>query len=103
MTSIGSRIKATIAAARATSRPVWVFLAVEAVAAVALGLAVGLAAAGTVGGVALDELPPWRALAALPAAGAAGHIVWAARPAEAVRRWHGIAVRRIDERWAADR
>jgi len=53
--------------------------------------------------VALDELPPWRALGWFPLAGAAGYMLRAVGPIEAVRRWHGIAVRRIDERWAAER
>lgn len=101
--AITSRIKATIAAAKSTSWPVWAFLAIEALAVVALAGALGLAARAVAGGLSLDELPPWRGLAVLPAAGAAAHTLRAARPEQVLRRWQGIAVRRIDECWAADR
>jgi hypothetical protein len=101
--TIGTRIKATIGAAKVTSRPVWTFLIVEAVTGVAVVVALALAARHLAGVLALDELPPWRTLAVLPAAGAAAHTLRAAGPVEALRRWHGVATRRIDERWAAER
>jgi hypothetical protein len=85
------------------SRPVWLFVIGEAAVLAVVVAACALLAHRVVGAVALDELPPWRALAGCLALGAAAHTVRAARPIETLRRWHGIAQRRIDERWADDR
>jgi hypothetical protein len=97
--SIPTRTKALIAAASATSRPIWAFVAVETIAGVVGAVFVCTAARKLGGAVALDELPPWRALALFLLGGAAAHVMRALRPVEALRRWHGVAVRRIDERW----
>jgi hypothetical protein len=101
--AIAPRIKATITTARATSRPVWVFVVAEAVIGLGVAVALGLAARGITGDLALDDLPPLRALAVLPAAGAAARTLWALGPRRVLRHWHGVAVRRIDQRWAAER
>jgi hypothetical protein len=101
--TITSRTKALLMAASETSRPVRVFLAVEVVAVHAVVLVLGRALAGVLGSVALDGLPPWRLLAVLPALGAAAELLRAAGAVEALRRWQGVAVRRIDERWGDDR
>jgi hypothetical protein len=44
--------------------------------------------------------PPWPALLAAPVLGAAGHLLRRFRPLAAARRWHGVALRRLDERWS---
>jgi hypothetical protein len=93
-------LTATIGRIRAASRPVK--------ATVGLELAAGLAAVavawqllrGLVAGlVDLAELPPWWLLVAAPALGAVTAALRAWRPDEALRRWHGVALRRIDERF----
>jgi hypothetical protein len=94
------RITAALAAAEATSRPVWVFLVAELVAGLGLALAAGAGLARLAGAVMLEELPPWPLLPLVAAAGAAARVLRAASPIEALRRWHGVIVRRIDERWA---
>ena len=100
---INTRAKALFDAASVTSRPVWIFLAVEAVAILSLAAVAVLLVAGIAQQVALDRLPPWRAMAVLPFASAAAELVRAAHPFVAARRWHGVLVRRIDERWGDDR
>jgi hypothetical protein len=90
-------------AAAATSRPVWLFLIVEVIVG-GLVLALGcLAGRSVVRVVALDELPPWPALGWFALLGASAYVLRAVGLVAVLRRWHGIAVRRIDERWAADR
>jgi hypothetical protein len=101
--SITTRAKALIAAATTTSRPVWAFLAAEAIAVTGVAVVVCGTGAALAGAVALDQLPPWRALLVFPAVGAAAHLLRAAEAVQALRRWHGVAVRRIDERWGDDR
>jgi hypothetical protein len=102
--SIGTRAKALIAAASATSRPVWAFLAVETIAAVAAVVFVCSTVAAVLAGAAdFDQLPPWRALAVVPLGGVAAYLLRALRPLDVARRWHGVAVRRIDERWGDER
>lgn len=98
-----TRINSAINAATTTSRPVWLFVVAEALGTLALALAACVAARSLAGSVALDDLPPWRALAAFPAVGAAAGTLRALRLDEVLRRWHGIAVRRIDERWGDER
>jgi hypothetical protein len=77
-------------------------------AAVTIEVAAGLVAAllawaglrsHVLGLIDLDNLPPWHALVACPVVGAAAVAVRAWRPDQALRRWHGVALRRIDERW----
>jgi hypothetical protein len=92
-----------MAAVSATSRPVWVFVAIETGVAGFAMVVGGLMVRKLALAVVLDDLPPWRAMPWFPLAGVAGYVVRALGPIEAVRRWHGIAVRRIDERWAAER
>jgi len=101
--TVRSRLASCLTAAASTSGPVWIFVAIEAL--VGLGLAVGIAhlACRLAESLVLDELPPWRALALAPLAGAASHLVRAAKTVDVLRRWHGVAIRRIDERWAAER
>jgi hypothetical protein len=101
--TVRSRLASCLTAAASTSGPVWIFVAIEIV--IGAGLATGIVyfACHLRDGVVLDELPPWRALALAPLAGAAAHLVRAAKPVDILRRWHGVAVRRIDERWAAER
>jgi hypothetical protein len=101
--TIIDRTKVLFAVASETSRPVRVFLAVEGTAALGLALLLGKLAADVVGSVALDGLPPWRLLAMLPALGAAAELVRASRPISVLRRWQGVLLRRIDERWADER
>jgi hypothetical protein len=96
---IRTRIKATITAAKLTSRPVWAFLSAETIAALAVAVTLALVVRRVAGSVAFDELPPWRALAVFPPLGAAARLARSAGAGEALRRWHGVAVRRIDERW----
>jgi hypothetical protein len=101
--TITARIKATITAAKLTSRPVWAFLAAETIAAITVAVALVLVVGWMAESVALDELPPWRALAVFPVVGVAAQLARAAGAGEALRRWHGVAVRRIDERWGDER
>jgi hypothetical protein len=100
---IHTRAKSLLDAASVTSKPVWVFLVVEAGAILGLVAVVVLVAAGIAQQVALDGLPPWRGLAVLPFASAAAELVRATHPFVAARRWHGVLVRRIDERWGDER
>ncbi len=97
------RTRILLTAVSAMSRPVWLFVIGQATVLAAMVAAGGFLARRLAGAVALDELPPWRALVGCLVLGAAAHAVWAARPVETLRRWHGIAVRRIDERWGDDR
>jgi hypothetical protein len=101
--SIHTQTKALSDAAPSTSKPVWIFLVVEAVAILSLAGVVAALAVGIAQHVALDRLPPWRALAVLPFTSAAAEVVRATHPLVAVRRWHGVLVRRIDERWGDER
>jgi hypothetical protein len=101
--TIVDRTKVLFAAAAETSRPVRVFLVVEATAALGVALVLGKVAAGVAGSIAVDDLPPWRVLAVVPALGAAAELVRATQPVAVLRRWHGVLVRRIDERWADER
>ena len=103
MTGITRRLNGLYAAASRTSRPVWAFLILETLIAGALVVAGGGILVRLVQATNLGELPPWRALAWCPFVGVAGHVTCAMRPIEVARRWQGVAVRRIDERWAADR
>jgi hypothetical protein len=101
--SINTRARALLDAASAASRPVWAFLVIEAV--VILGLA-GVAAVlvtDVARLVAFDRFPPWWVVAGLPLVSAMAQLVRAARPIVAARRWHGVLVRRIDERWGDER
>ena len=100
---ISTRSKALLDAATTTSTPVWLFLVVESTAVIGLVTAGVLLAGGIVQSVALDRPPPWRTLAVLPVLGAAAALVRAAHPLMAARRWHGVLVRRIDERWGDER
>jgi hypothetical protein len=98
-----TRINSTINAANVASRTVWLFVLIEILASVALAVLVCVAAIRLGHSVAFDDLPPWRALATFPAVGAAAGTLRVLRPGEVLRRWHGIAVRRIDERWGDER
>jgi hypothetical protein len=86
---------------RAASWPVKATVAVE-LAAAGLVLVVAWGQLGPrVGGlVDVDALPPWRLLAIFPVTGLAAALLHAWRPDEALRRWHGVALRRVDE-WFA--
>jgi hypothetical protein len=101
--TIMTRTKVLSDAASATSRPVWLFVAAEGIVAAAIVAAGCVVARGAAGALVLDELPPWRALGGSLLLGAAGHVIRAARLLDALRRWHGVAVRRIDEHWGDDR
>jgi hypothetical protein len=101
--TISSRTKAILAAAVDTSRAVRLLVGVELVVMLGIGLAAADAAASAVGRMAANELPPWRVLAILPIAGAAAELVRAARPLDVLRRWHGVVLRRVDERWGDER
>lgn len=86
---------------RAASWPVKAAVAVELAA---LGLAAWLAwgqlGPQVDGLVDVDQLPPWRLLAIFPVIGLVAALLHAWRPDEALRRWHGVALRRVDE-WFA--
>jgi hypothetical protein len=101
--TIVTRTKVLFDVLSATSRPVWLFVAAEGIVAAAVIAAGCVVARGVAGVLVLDELPRWRALGGSLLLGAAGHLIAAARPVDALRRWHGVAVRRIDERWGDDR
>ena len=101
--TIRTRTKILFAAASAMSRPVWLFLAVEALVAAGAVVVVGVLARRAYAAIDLSELPPWRALVGCLVLGGVAHVVRAARPVDVLRRWHGVVVRRIDERWADDR
>jgi hypothetical protein len=100
---MATRTKALWNVLSTTSRPVWLFVLGEAAVLLVVVAVGGLLARRFAGVVALDVLPPWRALVGCVVLGAAAHAVRTARPIETLRQWHGIAVRRIDERWADDR
>jgi hypothetical protein len=97
--TMSTRTKVLLTTARETSWAVRAFLATEAIVILGLALAAVTLVAGIVKAVAIDGLPPWRALIVLPAVGAAAELVRATRPVAALRRWHGVLIRRIDERW----
>ena len=86
---------------RAASWPVKATVAVELAT---LGLAAWLAwsqlGPQADGLVDLDTAPPWRLLAIFPVIGLACALLHASRPDEALRRWHGVALRRVDQ-WFA--
>jgi hypothetical protein len=101
--NIHTRARTLLDAASAASRPVWAFLIIEA--AVILGLGGFAAVLGTdlARLVAFDGLPPWWVVAVLPMVSAMAQLVRATRPIVAARRWHGVLLRRIDERWGDER
>jgi hypothetical protein len=101
--TIVTRTKALFDVVSATSRPVWLFVAVEGIVAAVVIAAGCVVACGVARALVLDELPPWGALGGCLLLGAAGHLIAAARLVDVLRRWHGVAVRRIDERWGDDR
>jgi hypothetical protein len=101
--TITARTKSLYATAAAASRPVWIFIACETLLALVVLVVSWALALRLTGTVALDQLPPWQALGGWFLLGATAHAVRAARPIEALRRWHGVAERRIDERWGDDR
>jgi hypothetical protein len=90
-------------AASSASKAVWIFLIVETVVIASLAGLVGMVAAEFAQRIAFDRLPPWWALAVLLVASAIAQLVQAAHPIVAARRWHGVLVRRIDERWGDER
>jgi hypothetical protein len=89
--------------AASTSRPVWIFVTVETVAGGLLLVLALIAVARTVASIDVGHLPPWRGLAVFPLVGLAAQGLRALRPGAVARRWHGVIVRRIDERWADER
>jgi hypothetical protein len=100
---MATRAKAIIVTASAASRPVSLFVVVEVVVA-GLVLVLACRAGWSLAQVVThDGLPPWPALGWFALLGAFAYVVRAVGLITVVRRWHGIAVRRIDERWAADR
>jgi hypothetical protein len=93
-------VTATIGRIRAASRPVKATVGLELAAGLVVALVAWGRLRGLVGGlVDLAELPPWWLLVAGPVVGAATAALRAWRPDEALRRWHGVALRRIDERF----
>lgn len=103
MTNASRRITTIITAARTASRAVLAIAIVETLAVLVASALAARAALGLAGMVQLDELPRWRSLTAFPLAGAAAYVLRALRPVEALSRWHGVAIRRIDERWGDER
>lgn len=86
---------------RALATPVQAILAAEALAALTAAGAAGLWAHATVVGFDPSAgTPPWRALPAVVALGAAAHLARQQRPIGAARRWHGVLIRRLDARWS---
>lgn len=86
---------------RAASGPVKACITAELLTATLAAAVVGGWAWEWLDGlVALDDLPPWRLLAVFPVVGGAAAVLRARRPDETLRRWHGIALRRLDERFA---
>ena len=100
--TITARAKAVMTAAQ-SSKAVCVFVAVEAIAAIVLVAACSTIGRDVAGALDLTSLPPWRGLAIFPALGIAIQAARALDAAEALRRWHGVAIRRIDERWGDER
>ena len=103
MMAITARAKAVMTAAQASSKAVCVFVASEVIAVILLVAAVSTVAGNLAGALDLTDLPPWRGLAIFPALGIAIQAARALNAAEALRRWHGVAIRRIDERWGDER
>ena len=97
--TISTRTRVLLTTAMETSWAVWAFLATEAIVLLGLALTAVALAFGLAETSSIDTLPPWRALTVLPAVGAAAELVRATRPIVALRRWHGVLVRRTDERW----
>jgi hypothetical protein len=77
-----------------------VFVVIEAVVLAAAGVVFSRSLAQVVAAVSFGGLPPWRALVGVPFVGAGAYALRALKPVDVVRRWHGVVVRRIDERWA---
>ena len=100
---ISIRAKGLLDAASTTSKPVWAFLIGEAITVIGIVAAGAVLATGTVDEFPLDRLPPWRALMVLFLVSAGAELVRAAHPLVTARRWHGVLVRRIDERWGEER
>lgn len=95
-------VKTFVSAVRATSRPVWVFLAVETTIVAALLTVATLWVHGLTTAVDLHRFPPWLTLAVFAPLGAAARTLHLAHVGQAAARWHGVLVRRVDQRWAAD-
>jgi hypothetical protein len=101
--SIRTRTKSLWDAASSASKAVWIFLIIETLVIAGLAGLVAELAADIAQRIAFDRLPPWSALAVLLVASALAQLVQAAHPIVAARRWHGVLVRRIDERWGDER
>jgi len=87
---------------RATSGPVKAAVVAEqAVAMVAVALAWWRCGPAVGRLVDLGQAPPWRALVVFPVVGIAAALARAWRADEIVRRWHGVLLRRVDERWGS--
>lgn len=97
--TITARAKAAMATAQSSSKAVCVFVAVEVIAAIVLVAAISTVAGNVAGALDLTDLPPWRGLAVFLALGITIQAARALNAPEALRRWHGVAIRRIDERW----
>lgn len=101
--TIHIRTKSLIGTAQTPSRPVWAFVISETIIAMALAVFVFISAHDLAGAVDVTSLPPWRTLAVFPLAGVGAQLSRAMHPGEALRRWHGVVVRRVDQRWGDER
>ena len=100
--TVPAAVKTFVSAVRAASRPVWVFLAVETAIVAAVSTLVALRVHGLTAAVDLHRFPPWPTLAVFAPLCFAVRTRRLAHVGQAARHWHGVLVRRVDQRWAAD-